>query len=302
MVHKTTAGHVLLTDGIRLAHDRFLLAAMLPADHGLYHPDGEGRTDPMLLVEALRQAGYYISHRFYGVPDTHKFIFGGVTLKAVGTAPPAVDASWLPVNLRVTCTPTAKWTRRRLGMRLEVESSVAGRLCGHGSVLSEAVDTRIYQAVRRRTASSKPAGPAPGSGRPLLPGDVGRRSPADVLLADDGLAEDWLLRVDQGHPVMFDHPVDHVPGMVLLEAFRQAALVAARRRAGRRASLIGLRTEFARFCELDVPTRITARLQRGHPVADRRLVQVAAEQAGAHVASGAMELRLDAGANKGASR
>src|SRR5689334_11308783 len=136
LVHKTAARQVLLTDGIRLARDSFLVAALFPHDHGFYRQDLPGRFDPMLLVEALRQAGYYISHRFYGVPGTHGFIFGGVTLSLGEAGALVSDECWLPVNLHVTCVPTAKWTRRRLGMRLEVEFSVAGRTCGRGSLVS----------------------------------------------------------------------------------------------------------------------------------------------------------------------
>ncbi|MCZ0978490.1 AfsA-related hotdog domain-containing protein [Streptomyces diastatochromogenes] len=33
----------------------------------------------------------------------------------------------------------------------------------------------------------------------------------------------WRLRVDTGHPVLFQGEKDHVPGMLLLEAARQAA-------------------------------------------------------------------------------
>ena len=297
LVHKTTAEHVLLTDGIQLAPDSFLLAAMLPSDHGLYHPDRAGRIDPMLLVETLRQAGYYISHRFYGVPDTHKFIFGGVTLATDGMPQPTTSGPWLPVNMRVTCTPVARWTRSRLGMRLEVELSVAGRAWGRGSVLSEALDPRVYQAVRRRTASSEPAPPALSEAPVLPPGEVGRRNPDDVVLTGDGATEGWLLRVDAQHPVLFDHPLDHVPGMMLIEAFRQAAF-AATGGPGQAVSLTRLSTEFARFCELDSPTRITATQQPDEvPVAGLARVQVAAEQAGIQVAAGALELSLDTAAS-----
>lgn len=294
LVHKATAGHVLLTDAIRLAENRFLVAAMLPPDHGLYHQDGAGRTDPMLMAEALRQAGYYIQHYFYGVPDSHQFILSEITLGIEDTAPLAAGPRWLPVNLTITCTPTAKRTNRRLGLRLEAEFSGEGHVCGRGSLVSDAVVPCVYQAIRRRAASTTIAEPTPVSGRPLSPGEVGRRGPADVLLSDDGTAEGWQLRVDQGNPEMFDHPVDHVPGMVLLEAFRQAALAATGPLAAGRTSLTGLRAEFARFCELGTPARITARPQPGHPVVDRMLVRVAAEQAGAEVASGAIELGLGA--------
>lgn len=292
LVHKRAAAQVLLTDGIRLGQDTFVVAAVLSADHGLAQRDAESRIDPMQAVEALRQVGYYISHRFHAVPDTHEFILGGVTLRVDDPGVLAANTPRLPINLLVTCTPTAKWTRRRLGMRLDVELSVAGQVCGHGSLLSEAVDPRVYQVVRHRHATGEPA-VSPSAGRLLQPADVGRRSAADVLLAEVGRAEGWLLQVDQGHAVMFDHPVDHVPGMVLLEALRQAAFAVTRTLAGRRVRFAGIRTKFVRFCELDAPTWVSARPQLGHPFAGQAMVQVAAEQNGAQVASGVVELRLD---------
>lgn len=290
LVHKITAGRVLLTDAIRLAEGKFLLAAMLPSDHGLWHQDTTGQTDPMLLAEALRQAGYYIQHYFYGVPDSHQFILGEISLGIEDAAQLAAGPQWIPVNLSVTCTPTTNRTSRRLALRLDAEFSVDGHVCGRGSLLSDALVPCVYQAIRRRAAPTVLAEQAPVGVRSLSPGEVGRRRPADVLLNDDGAADGWVLRVDQGNPEMFDHPVDHVPGMVLLEAFRQAALVATGPLAAGRATLTGLRAKFAKFCELDTPARITVRPQPGHPVADRMLVQVAARQAGAEVASGAIEL------------
>ncbi|WP_281275492.1 AfsA-related hotdog domain-containing protein [Saccharothrix australiensis] len=42
------------------------------------------------------------------------------------------------------------------------------------------------------------------------------------MLSPVGRSDSWLPRVDRRHPVLFDHPVDHVPGMALQEAGRQA--------------------------------------------------------------------------------
>ncbi|MET8159360.1 ScbA/BarX family gamma-butyrolactone biosynthesis protein [Sphaerisporangium sp. NPDC005289] len=303
LVHKAAAEHVLLTDGVRHAPDTFLITATLPRDHCLYEQDDCGRIDPMLPTEAFRQAAYYVQHRFYEVPETHKFILGGVTLD-IGEATLPTGTSRLPLGLRVTCTPTAKSTRRRLCMRLDVELSVAGEVCGRGSLLSQAVDPRMYQAIRGRKPAPAPAPTTshPFIGYPLSPGEVGRRRKEDVLLADDGDPGGRLLQLDQSNTEMVDHAVDHVQGMVVLEAFRQAALAATRPLTGRRASLTGLRVEFARFCELDAPVRIAATPQPGRPGADRMAVRVLAEQDGEEVAAGTMELRLGPDTTSGQDR
>ena len=295
LVHKTAPERVLLTDGVWHAPDCFIIAAMLPRDH---FPDGQGEAgwaDPMLATEALRQAAYYIQHRFYGVPDTHKFILGGVTLGIDGAEPPARTA-WLPANLRVTCTPTSKWTARRLCMRLEAEFSVAGEVCWRGSLLSQAVDPRVYQAIRGRMVAPAPHASAPFIGCPLSPAEVGCRGKQEVLLADDGNPGGWLLRLGDGSTEIGDHPVDHVPGMVVLEAFRQAALATIRPLTGRPISVAGLGIDFARFCELDAPVRITATPRPGGE-ADRIVLRLAAEQDGDEVAEGTVELMLGADAS-----
>jgi hypothetical protein len=113
LVHKTTAGHVLVTGAIRLGENSFLVSAALPPDHGLYHQDGAGRTDPMLVAEAARQATYYVQHHFYDVPDSHQFILGELGIGLDDTAPLAAGSRWLPLDLMVTCTPTTKRTPRR---------------------------------------------------------------------------------------------------------------------------------------------------------------------------------------------
>ncbi|WP_330235578.1 AfsA-related hotdog domain-containing protein [Streptomyces sp. NBC_00566] len=73
----------------------------------------------------------------------------------------------------------------------------------------------------------------------------------------DGEAR-WELRVDTGHPVLFDHPVDHVPGMVLIEAGRQSARVVTSRPD---ALLLGRESRFPRYAELDSPCFVTARVE-----------------------------------------
>ncbi|MFF7261151.1 AfsA-related hotdog domain-containing protein [Streptomyces sp. NPDC008159] len=53
------------------------------------------------------------------------------------------------------------------------------------------------------------------------PGRVGRRRPGNVVLPDpvtEGRRDRARLRVAGGHPSLFDHAQDHVPGMVPLGA------------------------------------------------------------------------------------
>ncbi|WP_142212826.1 AfsA-related hotdog domain-containing protein [Streptomyces sp. SLBN-118] len=48
----------------------------------------------------------------------------------------------------------------------------------------------------------------------------GRDRFEDVVLAATDRPDRWQLRVDTTHPILFDHLVDHAPGMLLLEPAR----------------------------------------------------------------------------------
>jgi hypothetical protein len=60
----------------------------------------------------------------------------------------------------------------------------------------------------------------------------------------------WLLTPDLGHPILFDHSDDHLPGMVLLEGARQAATA---HLAPRVLTPAAAATTFHRYAELDRP-------------------------------------------------
>lgn len=79
-------------------------------------------------------------------------------------------------------------------------------------------------------------------------------SPTDVVLSPAGEPHRWQLRLDTRHPVLFDHMVDHVPGMVLLEAARQAATATL----GHASLPLAVTSQFQRYVELDAPCLIEA--------------------------------------------
>jgi hypothetical protein len=89
------------------------------------------------------------------------------------------------------------------------------------------------------------------------------------------------LHVDQDHPFFFDHPLDHVPGMLLvaslLDLVREGVPVGSR---------LGLSLQFSTLCELDAPTELTA-------TPERQGWSVAAVQGGRSVCEGTVAVRPD---------
>ncbi|WP_280409454.1 AfsA-related hotdog domain-containing protein [Nocardia brasiliensis] len=147
-------------------------------------------------------------------------------------------------------------------------------------------------------------GPPPGRPAPRAPppprGRLGREHPKNVLLAHGSRATaggmSFRLAFDPAHPFFFDHPMDHVPGMLLLEAARQAALATLAEHRGvlpQRCLLVGCEVDFGNFCEPDLVTHCTAAIDETYSGAagfPRRRVRVGFQQAGA--ALGAVTLDL----------
>ncbi|GGW69698.1 lactone biosynthesis protein [Streptomyces lucensis JCM 4490] len=302
LVHKTAADEVLLTDAVRVRPGHFFLAVRRPAGHGLYRPDAAGAGDPTLFVEMLRQTAIYLSHRFYGVPLDHPFIFCALGFDMA--APGAGDADDGTVVLEVRCRETKERSPKRAAMTLEATLVSEGGVRATGNVTWQAVDPGRYAVVRRRGCEQPP--PVPGAAvTPVQPGArvmapelVGRERAMDVVVAELGLPDErtaaeepggtWLLHADQSHPVFFDHPSDHVPGMLLLEAVRQASRAALGPAPAPLCewTMSGGRVEFAAYCELTAPARLVVRQSATPGAADEAALVVEVVQDGRTVASG----------------
>lgn len=68
LVHRDAIAEVLLTDIVQLDETSFEVAAQWSRSHRVYRPDRDGRHDPMLLLETVRQTGLALSHHGFGVP------------------------------------------------------------------------------------------------------------------------------------------------------------------------------------------------------------------------------------------
>jgi len=295
-VHKASATEVFLTDAIRLDEDRFTVAARWHRDRFLHHDfqhhdsrrhdfrrhdsqrhdfrhqefrhhDGDsGQVDPLLLVETVRQALIHVTHRFYGVPQGHPFVLNTLEFDLLEGGTAIRRGGQIPVVLDITCTRQAK-TPRRLGMTLDAVASVDGARIGRVRMHWEVLDARLYAVARNRTrqqAEARPAGALPRGLRRLDPREVGYAHDEHVLLTRDPEAAPgaFWLDMNPGHPVLFDHPCDHVPGMVLLEAFRQAVTATG---APLRPTLTRISAAFKTFGETDAPVSITARPTPARP-------------------------------------
>ncbi|MFJ5142058.1 ScbA/BarX family gamma-butyrolactone biosynthesis protein [Streptomyces sp. NPDC088707] len=262
LVHRAAVSEVFLTDGCRSAEtDRVLIAAQWPRSHALYEPDAAGFSDPVLLVETVRQAAVYAAHRFYDVPLTRRFIFCDLRLDVEDPHPLRVGATPLHVVLDGRFHPEGDLPAERFGARYSTTVHAGGQYCGRASVRLLAVGDDLYDRLRYRV-STPVGGPRPARpGTLLSPTEVGQVRPENVLLSREGAGR-YGMHLATGHPGYFEHACDHVPGMALVEAFRQAGHQTLRQSGDLRSHLMtGCEVSFDAFGELDAPVTILAHEQ-----------------------------------------
>ncbi|MFE9775092.1 ScbA/BarX family gamma-butyrolactone biosynthesis protein [Streptomyces sp. NPDC005931] len=223
LVHRSSIAEVFITDGLRVDQDEFVVAAQWPRDHALYHPDENRLSDPMLFAETLRQGMGYVAHRYRGFRLGTAFIVRELGFEITDHAPLRVEGVPLAAVLEGRWAWDGTGPRGRAGARMDFGLTVNGRACGRGSASMLMLDERRYGLLRRLTGEVAPGGHAGGRGDAsrVPPHRVGRLRWRDCVLEQGDGADDWLLHVDRGHAVLFDHPTDHIPLMVLMEGFRQ---------------------------------------------------------------------------------
>ncbi|MEV7597225.1 ScbA/BarX family gamma-butyrolactone biosynthesis protein [Kitasatospora sp. NPDC089797] len=224
LVHRVSVAEVLLTDVREFGAGRFAAAVQWPLSHPTFPRGGRGAHSPLMIVETLRQLGIYLPLRFCVTPPGPHFLITDVHY--------AIDPRAEPVArhgaTEVTCSVAMDGLRRDAasgalsGLRLRAGFHADGRLFATAGGGARILDTDRYAALRGPVPG--PHAPVGGSGTRPDPDVLGVASPHDVLLAlgPDGARLD---PADPRHPYFFDHTSDHVPGVALLEAARQAVAV-----------------------------------------------------------------------------
>ncbi|WP_306459474.1 ScbA/BarX family gamma-butyrolactone biosynthesis protein [Streptomyces sp. TLI_55] len=250
LVHRASVAEVMLTDWERVSKDHFTVAAQWPRGHSFF-ANVDGRHDPLIAAETIRQAGTLLTHAEFGVPLGYHFLMWDLSVSVqpeilrVGTAPASVD-------VEMTCEDVKLRGNRLAGCRYNAVIRRDGQVAATGSANFTCTSGKVYERLRGdRSDFAERQLPLTA---PVAPQNVGRISPMDVVLSPIGDPNRWLLRVDTRHPILFDHPVDHVPGMVLLEAARQASTALL----GCPCLPVDFSSEFMKYVELDAPCVIEA--------------------------------------------
>ncbi|WP_418959811.1 ScbA/BarX family gamma-butyrolactone biosynthesis protein [Streptomyces tritici] len=290
-VHRTALAEVFLTDWKATAPDRFTVSAQWPRRHSFY-TTGRRLYDPLLLCETIRQTFPLLVHAAYQVPFGHQLSWSHFSFTANPEAMRIGDAP-AELELQVTCSDI----RRVRGLPAEMSMHFA---VVRDEMLLAVADTRfgchtpaVYRRMRAERSNTLGVfRSAPIPPEPLPAGAVGRGRQEDVVLSGVDVTPQspaWRLRIDTGHPVLFDHPVDHVPGMLLLEAVRQA--VHALHPMDDMLMPIAMDIAFHRYVEFDTPCTLTVESDDSRPSPLPRTIALHGLQNGDRVFSATTEAR-----------
>jgi 2-oxo-3-(phosphooxy)propyl 3-oxoalkanoate synthase len=277
LVHRAAVSQVLLTSLVDHGDDAYHLGAQWPRSHHRLRLH-----DPILLAETIRQAALAIAHQFYDVPLSSQFL---MTEIAYDVSEEGLRLNDVPAEIVLTAAPHSIHRRGHnvTGMSIDVNCYRDGYQVGSGSASWQCVSAVVYARLRGDHRNPVPL-PPPVAVDPHL---VGRCLTDDVVLAPSETDNQWRVRVDTSHPVMFDHKVDHVPGMVAVEAARQAALLATGTANG---VPVRGRFIFDQFIELDEPCVVTAAPGSTGGVDTRVPVHVKLEQDGRVTVTGELDI------------
>lgn len=297
LAHRRALGEVFIADSIEVGADEFLVAMQVPRAHSLWFDRRTAYHDTLATLEASRQAAFVIVHRHLGVPigppfTLHRIAFRVLDLEGYrdDEASP-LDAMW-----------HARVEDKQVHDDILVGMTLAGRLLVDGYPIATLegdiafVSRQDYEMVRAvQRARSERAGEP--NAQALHPALVGRFDERNVTIGDadapagEGGEVHYPLAVNQRHPSFYDHPQDHVPGPLMLEAYRQAALLTAHRAGALRspvAAVTACDATFDAFCEHDAPATCSASV--GAVTDERVSVSVGLHQFGKRIANGQVEL------------
>ena len=263
LVHKRSIAEVLITS-VTTTPANWICHAQLPRRHS-FHTDTTGEQsayhDPLLVLEAFRQACVAASHASYDVPldaPLHRALLRAVHPRSGHAEVWSASAGSRAQHRRAQRVPAGRPRPQGPVHGLDVaaivthEGTKVMELSGAFGWMSRAK----WEAFRG--GASWDAGPQASPADPQI---VGRTRPENVVIGEpvplDGGAASAPIVVDVSHPTIFDHPLDHLPGGLIIEACRQLSLAVM---GSCSATIMGpawLRCDFHSFAELDTTNTVT---------------------------------------------
>ena len=293
---------MLIADTVQVADDEFLLGTQLPRSHTLWSDRQHRYHDPLITVEVGRQACIAVLQRYYDVRSDWQLVSKRLDFTVVNLGA-FTDKEDAPPEGILRLLVSSK--RHRRGMlhevSMEFELTIDDVL---GGVVSAEAVIMAPQSYRRLRAQQRRRNTIDGTRPPIVvqPIDsarIGRTFRRHIAIGEQATAGSsghrrYSVIVDQRNPSFFDHPQDHIPGALIVEIYRQAAIATATHDGGElpgAAVLTGCMAELSDFAELEAPAECSATIAEA---SENGRVEIAAglHQFGKQIGEGRVELRF----------
>jgi hypothetical protein len=229
--HRSTGADLLVKGLEQQDPTTWTVDVALPRSHWLCHPSPS--TIPLLLfVEAFRQAGITVCTTGMRLEPTIHFVISRLSIRTDEAIPfPRFGAA----EYSATASFTTISYRKGAPDRLEVDFEIGDTVSAHFS--ARALRDADYRIVRRGAT-------------PLGEQIVEDHESLLLDLTEGTSTLDATLGVNEADPFFFDHPVDHIPGMLLVHAATSLHAL------GAGAAATAVKAEFPNFAELRTATTL----------------------------------------------
>lgn len=271
VLHKAAPEQVFVTDWMPGPPDDLCtIAARFPLVHSRFSDSAARYHDILLVAETVRQGGLVVASEILKVDDDRQFLLRElkVELDPIDHARKSRDTCEALISQDPSSTVKMRPGRSMAGGMMRARIAIGGRPAGVCEVVGAWVPESFYASLRgsNRNAASAEGLPTP-SPRAAVETRTGKTSVANSVLtplrrADGERSHEASLIVDTDDPTFFDHPLDHVPGLYLLEGIQQVAIAGACEELGVDPSHVvvsGFEMRFSRIAEFqpDVVCSIT---------------------------------------------
>jgi hypothetical protein len=236
MVHKRMLDQVFITDWMRgPGDDLATVAAQLPLAHALFGDTAAPYHDLVLMAETIRQAGLVVAAEILELPeDRRQFILREMRVELAPLEANRKGRDTCEMLITTDNQSTVKLGRggKLAGGLMRVRCSIAGQDSGFCEVVGAWVSDEMYESLRRGKVDADSAAgvpsPIPYAEVERATGKVNPRNCVITPVQAGAEPRTWQgsVIIDRDDPTFFDHPLDHVPGLLLIEAMKQAAVAA----------------------------------------------------------------------------
>ncbi|KZF06151.1 hypothetical protein A2J03_25300 [Rhodococcus sp. EPR-157] len=252
LVHRHAVAEVFVTDYRFEPEAAYEVGIQLPPAHRIFDTSS-GHHDPLSVAEAFRQAVVLLCHTRYHIPSHHSLLMETFSLNMLGSH--GIPTTSAPLAFDLTVNKLSYRDDAVSGVDVSGTLSDGSKDIARCNAVARGVSPDGYRRIRRGRENQYPSRrTTPPGSVTVRPGRVGRLSEPDVLISANDARRVMFCDPDPQNSALLDHPVDHIPGMVVFEAARQAV----RYRSGNPAAQIHtLSAVFPQFTEWETPCEIS---------------------------------------------